>query len=55
MFISVIKIFIQLLTIALAYEKFHYISLFVFSLFYYRQKSDAGKSAVLGVISLIPP
>ena len=44
-FISVIRIFIQLLTIVLAYEKFHDISLFVFSLFFYRQMSDGVDSS----------
>ena len=43
--ISVIRIFIQLLTIALAYEKFHDISLFVFSWFFYRQMSDGVNSS----------
>ena len=54
-FISDVKNVPQYFRIALAYEKFHDISLFVFSLFFYRQTSDAGESAVLGVITLIPP
>ena len=52
MFISVIRIFIQLLTIALTYEKFHDIGLF---LVHFKDPGPtAGESGVLRVITLIP-